>query len=55
LVIDLAHQIDLDEDAFAATLEKCGGHVTLAVLIVYYNTYKKAWHELREIRENENG
>ncbi len=55
LVLDLAHQIDLDEGAIAATLEKCDGHITLAVLINYYNTYKKGWQELREIRENENG
>ena len=35
-VIDLIDHIEKDEVAISATLEECGGHLTLSALIMHY-------------------
>ena len=46
----LVEHIERDEEAIAATLKECGGHATLAVLIVYYQAHKKSHETLKEVR-----
>ena len=40
-------QVKMDQGAIEATLEKCGGHLSLASMIAFYQTYEKFWKKYR--------
>ncbi len=39
----------MDQGAIEATLEECGGHLSLATLIAFYQAHEKFWNKYKPL------